>query len=378
MKSIKSTTGKSPEWNIPNVDLKQQYESIKSQIQAAINQVFQQSWFILGKQVQNFEKEFSQYCETSYGIGVASGTEALYLALKALDIGQGDEVITAPNTAVPTALAISMTKAKPVFTDIDAKTYTLDPNLLKKTLSKKTKAIIPVHLYGQMADMTPLMDIAHNNKIPIIEDACQAHGALYKGKKAGSLGLLGCFSFYPSKNLGAYGDGGMIVSKNELLVEKLKKMRNCGFSSKYHCEYQGINSRLDELHAAILRVKLKYLDKWNQARRERTALYNKLIKNEQIVKPTEAPYAHHIYHLYVIRSPKRDELQKYLAEKGIQTFIHYPAPIHLQPAYKNLKRAPGSFPIAEQCAKEILSLPMYPELAKEQIEYVCEILNRFT
>jgi dTDP-4-amino-4,6-dideoxygalactose transaminase len=377
MKNIKNTTGKVPKWHILNVDLKEQYKSIQSEIETAINQVFQQSWFILGKHVQNFEKEFSDYCKTNYGIGVASGTEALYLALKALDIGQSDEVITAPNTAVPTALAISLAKATPIFVDIDPKTYTLDPNFLKKALTKKTKAIIPVHLYGQMADMSPIMQIAENNNIPIIEDACQAHGALYHEKKSGSFGLLGCFSFYPSKNLGAYGDGGMIVSNNKQLAEKLKKMRNCGFANKYHCEYQGINSRLDELQAAILQVKLKYLDKWNQARRERAKLYNNFIKNEQIIKPIEASYARHIYHLYVIRCSKRDELQKYLAEKGIQTFIHYPTPIYLQPAYKGLDLAPGSFPIAEQCAQQILSLPMYPELKTEHIKYICDTINQF-
>ncbi len=377
MKNIKNTTGKVPKWHIPNVDLKEQYKSIQSEIETAINQVFQQSWFILGKQVQNFEKEFSDYCETNYGIGVASGTEALYLALKALDIGQGDEVITVPNTAVPTILAISLAKAAPIFVDIDPKTYTLDPNFLEKALTKKTKAIIPVHLYGQMADMSPIMYIAENNNTPIIEDACQAHGTLYHEKKSGSFGLMGCFSFYPSKNLGAYGDGGMIVSNNKQLVEKLKKMRNCGFSNKYHCEYLGINSRLDELQAAILRVKLKHLDKWNQARRERAKLYNNFIKNEQIIKPVEASYARHIYHLYVIRCSKRNELQKFLTEKGIQTFIHYPTPIYLQPAYKGLNLAPGSFPLAEQCAKEILSLPMYPELKREQIEYICDTINKF-
>jgi len=377
MKNIASTTGKLPDPQIRNVDLKEQYEAIKEEINSAINQVFQKSWFILGEQVCRFEEEFSAYCEVKYGIGVASGTDALYLALIATGIEPGDEVITAPNTAVPTVLAISLAKAKPVFVDIDPQTFTLNPDLLKPAINKKTKAVIPVHLYGQMADMKLILQIAQSHHLALIEDACQAHGALYQGKKAGSLGQMGCFSFYPSKNLGAYGDGGMIITDDPSQAEKLRQLRNCGFSSKYQCHYKGINSRLDEIQAAILRVKFKYLDKWNQTRREKAQLYNNLIKNEQIIKPIEASYARHIYHLYVIKCRKRDELQRFLAEKGIQTFIHYPTPIHLQPAYKDLNIPAGSFPIAEQCAREILSLPMYPELTREQIEYTCEAINSF-
>ena len=360
---------------IPYLDLKEQSLSIKKEIEEAINRViFNNSNFILGEELEKFEKEFAGYCNISYARGVGNGTAALYLSLLAIDIKPGDEVITVPNTAVPTVSAISSTHAVPVFVDIDPETYTIDPNKIEEKITQKTKAIIPVHLYGHPADMDPILEVAKKYNIEVIEDCAQAHGTLYKGKKVGSFGDLGCFSFYPSKNLGAFGDAGMITTNNPGLAEKVRLLRNygCNDQEKYMHEIKGFNSRLDEIQAAILRVKLKHLDTWNEKRRKLAKFYNENLKN--VITPIEKSYAKHVYHLYVIRTKKRDELQKYLKENGIGTLIHYPIPIHKQKAYSEIK---DNFPISEKYANEILSLPMYPELKEEQVLEVSKKINSF-
>ena len=359
------------------VDLKRQYKTIKTEIDATITEVFNNSWFILGKQVEAFEQEFADFCGVKYAVGVGSGTEALHLALVALGVRSGDEVITVPNTAVFTVSAISFANAKPIFVDIDAHYYTMDPAKIEDAITEKTKVILPVHLYGQCADMDEILQIARKHNLRVIEDACQAHGAGYKGKKAGTMGNVGCFSFYPSKNLGAYGDGGMIITNDFELAERLKMLRNGGQEERYYHKIKGFNSRLDEIQAAILRVKLKYLNEWNEKRRNIAKMYNKLISNLLITKPEEADYTQHIYHLYVIRCQKRNELQKYLTEKKIGAQIHYPIPVYLQEAYRDLGLEKGTCSVTERYAVEILSLPIYPELEDTEIEYICKVLNKF-
>jgi len=362
--------------NVPFVDLKRQYDSIKDEVNTKINKVLQNTHFILGENSDAFEKEFANYCGVKYGVGVASGSDALTLNLKALGIGKGDEVITAPNTFIATVDAISRNGAKPVFVDIDPETYNIDVAEIEEKITDKTKAIIPVHLYGQPADMDEIIKIAKKYDLKIIEDACQAHGAEYKGKKVGSLSDVGCFSFYPAKNLGAYGDGGMVVTNNEQIAERIKMLRNYGQSKKYYHDFIGYNSRLDEIQAAVLRVKLRYLDEWNDKRREHAKLYNELLENVSgIETPTEKEFVKHVYHLYVIRCKNRNELQNYLSSKGVSTGIHYPIPVHLQKAYKHLEYKEGDFPITEKYAKEILSLPMFPELTDEEIEAVVGLIR---
>lgn len=362
---------------IPISDLKRQYQSIKLEIDDAIKRVFSDSWFILGKQVEEFETEFAAYNGSKYAVAVGSGTEALHLALAACGIGNGDEVITVPNTAVFTVSAISFAGAKPVFVDIDGENYLMDTGKLVKAITKRTRAIIPVHLYGQCANMPEIMRIAKIHKLKVVEDACQAHGASFKNKKSGSFGDLGAFSFYPSKNLGCYGDGGMIVTDDPKMAEKLKMLRNGGQNKRYYHEIKGYNSRLDEIQAAVLRVKLKYLDKWNDERRSKAELYNKLIINKKITLPSETAGARHVYHLYVIRAAGRDKLQEYLKGKGIQTLIHYPIPVHRQKAYSDLKLKKGSFKTAESAAGQILSLPMFPEITESEIRAVSEAINNY-
>ncbi|MGH7800732.1 MAG: DegT/DnrJ/EryC1/StrS family aminotransferase [Thermodesulfobacteriota bacterium] len=362
---------------IPFVDLREQYRTIEPEIKKAITDVMRRGNFILGESVKAFEEEFAKYCGVKFGVGVGSGTEALHLALVACGIKEGDEVITVPNTAAATALAISSSNAKPVFVDIIQEFYTIDPTKIEKAITTRTKAIIPVHLYGQPADMDPILDIAERYGLSIIEDACQAHGAEYKGQKVGSLGHLGCFSFYPTKNLGAYGDGGIIVTDDEGSYGKLRLLRNYGQSDRYHHIVKGYNSRLDEIQAVILRVKLKKLDKWNEMRGKIASAYNQLLESSHVITPKEASYAKHVYHLYVIRSKRREELKHFLGKRGIQTLSHYPIPIYLQEAYRELGLKKGSYPQAEKCAEEILSLPMYPALKLEQIAYIGEVINKF-
>jgi len=362
---------------IPIVDLKRQYEMMKDEINTAIAEVLNNSWFILGKQVEAFEQEFADFCGTKFAVGVGSGTEAIHLALVSLGVHSGDEVITVPNTAVFTVSAISFANGEPVFVDIDPQTYTIDPTKIENAITTRTKVILPVHLYGQCADMGRILEIARKYNLKVIEDACQAHGAEYNTKKAGVLGDLGCFSFYPSKNLGAYGDGGMVITDNPELAERLRMLRNGGQEKRYYHKIKGFNSRLDEIQAAILRVKLKHLNEWNERRRRNAELYNRLITNKEVIKPVEATYGKHIYHLYVIRHPERDKLRGYLAENEIGTQIHYPIPIHLQEAYRDLGLKKGSCQVTERYADEILSLPVYPELTREEIQTVSQIINKF-
>lgn len=363
------------EMKINFVDLKRQYEAIKGEIDACVNRVITSCNFVLGDEVNKFEEEFAAYCKSRFCVGVGSGTDALRLSLLAAGISSGDEVITVPNTFIATTLAISEVNAKIKFVDIDPETYTIDAARIEKAISEKTKAILPVHLYGNAADMAPIMEIAEKNNLAVIEDACQAHGADYKGKKVPT-GNIGCFSFYPGKNLGCYGDGGAIVTNNEEIAEKIKMLRNYGQKIRYHHLIKGTNSRLDTIQAAVLRVKLRYIEKWNGSRRRHAKLYNELLGGV-VELPVEKEYAKHVYHLYVIRTKKRDELQGYLSKKGIASLIHYPIPIHLQKAYSDLNLGEGSFPITERYANEILSLPMFPELADEEIAYICESIKEF-
>jgi dTDP-4-amino-4,6-dideoxygalactose transaminase len=357
-------------------ELKTQYENIKADIQEAFEQVFESSWFVLGKNIEAFEKEFASYCDAKYGIGVGSGTEALHLALLACGVQPGDEVITVANTAVPTISAISFAQAIPVFIDIDPDSYTMDPKLIEAKITEKTRVILPVHLYGQSADMRPILNLAQKYHLKVIEDACQAHGAEYNGSKIGALGDMGCFSFYPSKNLGAYGDGGMVVTNDPDLADQVWMLRNYGQRKRYYHDIKGFNSRLDELQAAFLRKKLIHLNLWNERRRRLAQIYLDNL-SKAVVKPIEKDYAYHIYHLYVIRCQHRDELQQYLMKNGIQTLIHYPVPVHLQQAYQDLNIMPQSLPITEKYAGEILSLPMYPELKDDDVFYVADKINDF-
>ncbi len=363
--------------SVPFLDLKRQHNQIRKEINQAYDRVFDASAFVLGKEVSNFETEFASFCESRFCFGVSSGTSALEIALQSLEIGPGDEVITAANTFIATALAIHSVGAKPILVDCDERSHTIDTKEMEAKITSKTKAFIPVHLYGQLANMQSITDLAKKHNLFVIEDACQAHGAEQENKKAGSLGDTGCFSFYPGKNLGAYGDGGALVTNNEALAEKFVLLRNYGQKEKYVHLIKGQNSRLDSLQAAFLRVKLAKLDGWTEQRRQVALAYNKLISNAKIRLPEEINGNKHVYHLYVIRCNERDKLQAYLTGKGIVTLIHYPLPMHLQPAFKDLGHKEGAFPVTEMLSKEILSLPMYPELTTQEIEYVAEAINKF-
>lgn len=366
---------------VPFIDLTRQYQGIQEEILSATRRVLEKGKFILGEEVSAFEGEFAQYCGVRYGVGVNSGTDALYLALKAVGVGNDDEVITVANSFIASALAISFTGAKPIFVDIDPETYNMDPNqlehLLRKRRSKRIKAILPVHLYGQPAEMDSILEVASRYGLAVIEDACQAHGAEYKGKKAGSLGAMGCFSFYPTKNLGGYGDGGMVVTDHKKLYERLRLLRCYGEKKRYKHILQGGNSRLDELQAAVLRVKLKYLDRWNDQRRGKARLYRRNLEGTGVICPVEKEGNNPIYHLFVVRTRKRNALQKFLKEKEIDTLIHYPIPIHLQKVYKELGYQKGDLPITERCSLEILSLPFFPELSESEIMQVGECIKYF-
>ena len=356
---------------IPFVDLKTQYKGIEDEISAAIDQVMESCAFAGGPFVEEFEKEFAAFCQCPHAVGVGSGTEALWLALLALDVGPGDEVITVPNTFIATAEAISLCGARPVFIDIDEQTYTMNPDLLEKAITSKTKAIIPVHIFGQMADMDPIMDIARSKGVSVVEDACQAHGAEYKGQPAGSLGDAGCFSFYPGKNLGAYGEAGAVVTNNHILAKKISNLRDHGQAKRYYHTHIGCNARMDGIQGAILSVKLKHLTAWNAARIENARTYNHYLNDiDDILLPQKAEDNRHVYHIYAIRTKNRSSFINALASKDIQTGIHYPVPVHLQEAYIHLGLNPGSFPVAEKCAQEFLSLPMFPELEEGQIDYI--------
>lgn len=362
---------------IPTVDLKAQYSTIKAEIDDAIAHVLESGIYILGENVRLFEEEFAGYTGAKYGVSVASGTDAIHLALLACGIQNGDEVITVSNTATPTVLAISYTGARPVFVDIDPDTYNMDISNVERAITDKTRAILPVHLYGQAVDMGPLMELARKYDLKVIEDAAQAHGSEYRGRKVGTFGEVGCFSFYPTKNLGAYGDGGIAVTNNYEIAEKLRLLRNYGQVRSYHSLIKGYNSRLDELQAAILRVKIKKIDKWNERRRRNAFMYDDMLKGSGVIIPMESKNSRHVYHLYVVRCEKRDELREWLASNGISTNIHYPVPVHMQKAFSDLGMGPGMLPVTEKYAEQILSLPMYPELCGEQIELVSSMIARF-
>jgi len=364
------------------LDLYAQHKEINKEINAAINKVIKKSNFILGEDLRLFEKEFAKFCHTRFAVGVSSGTDALFLALLSMGIGSGDEVIVPVFTFIATANAVSYTGAKPVFVDVDSQTYCLNPEKIKRAITKRTKAIIVVHLFGHPADMDPILDIAKKYNLKVIEDAAQAHGAIYNyrglRKKVGSIGDIGCFSFYPTKNLGAFGDAGAIVTDNKTIYEKLLILRDCGRVSKYEHKILGFNARLDTLQAAILRVKLKKLNIWNRLRRQKAKLYTKLLSDiKAVIPPKEKKNVKHVYHLYVIRVRNREKLCQILSNYRIPFFIHYPIPLHLQAAYRNLRGKKGDFPVAERVSEEIVSLPMYPLLKEAQIRYIAKLIKGF-
>ncbi len=363
---------------VPFLDLKVQYQEIKQELSPIIEQIMTDCAFIGGPQVSGFENEFADYCGSKYCIGVNSGTDALRFALMASGVGPGDEVITVPNTFIATSEAISQTRATPLFCDIDPNTCNMDPQALETHISPRTKAIIPVHLYGQPADMDAILSIARAKGLFVIEDACQAHGALYKKKRAGSMGIAGCFSFYPGKNLGAFGEGGAVVTRDGDLAAKIRMIRDHGQSQKYYHDIEGYNGRLDAIQAAVLRLKLKRLEDWNNDRRRHAKTYNQLLSEiPGITIPYEMDDVQSVYHLYVIHLDNRDSLQKYLADKGISTGLHYPMPLHLQKAYAAMGHAQGAFPHAEKSANRLLSLPMFPQLTQTQIETVANAVKNF-
>jgi dTDP-4-amino-4,6-dideoxygalactose transaminase len=361
---------------VPFLDLKAQYEDLKSEIDGAIADVISRTAFAGGPFVAQFEREFAAFCGAEYAVGVGSGTDALWLALLALDVGPGDEVITAVNTFIATAEAISFAGAVPVFVDVDEVTYTMDPACVEKAITPRTRAIIPVHLFGQMADMGSILAIADRHNLLVIEDACQAHGADYHGTRAGAMGVAGCFSFYPGKNLGAYGEAGGIVTNDEALAKRLTMLRDHGQERKYVHSVVGWNGRMDGLQGAVLSVKLKHLSQANSLRQQHAATYRQLLEAVPGVQlPAEAGYGAHVYHVFTVRVDRRDEVLQALRDRGIGCGIHYPIPLHLQEAYASLGLGRDAFPVAERCAAEFLSLPMYPELTEPQIRHVAEVLT---
>ncbi len=361
---------------VPFLDLKAQHDLLKKEVLAGIEEVIAASAFAGGPFVERFEQEFAKFCDCKYAIGVGNGTDALWLALLALGIGAGDEVITVPNSFMATAEAISYTGAKPVFVDVDERTYTMDSGLLEKAITSRTKAIIPVHLYGQCADMDPILDIARRRGLAVIEDACQAHGADYKGRKAGSLGIAGAFSFYPGKNLGAFGEAGAVTTNDAELAKKIQMFRDHGQARKYHHAVIGWNARMDGIQGEVLRIKLKNLSENNQLRRTHAGVYDRQLAGVAgLTLPYRAGYGTHVYHLYVVRVGNRERFMQQLNARGIGCAIHYPVAIHLQGAYASLGLKRGSFPITERCSDEIVSLPMFPELTSEQVSAVCEAVK---
>lgn len=364
--------------NIPFVDLKAQYHAIQPEVNAAIADVLENTDFILGRAVGEFEEAFAAYCDTEYAIGVDSGYSALELILRAYDIGPGDEVITAANTFVATVLAITMCGATPVLVDADPVTYNLDPNQLEAAITPATRAILPVHLYGQPADMDPIITIARKHGLLVFEDAAQGHGGRYHGRRVGALSDAAAFSFYPGKNLGAYGDGGAVVTNDRTVADRLRLLRNLGQRVKYQHEVKGFNRRLDTIQAAVLKTKLPHLDHWNAQRRRAAADYQRLLAGiPGVVTPSVAKDVEHVYHLYVIRTPNRDAMQECLKKAGVATGLHYPTPIHLQQAYCELGYQRGEFPVTEGLAADILSLPIYPELTSDMVAYVAETIHQF-
>lgn len=361
--------------HVPFVDLKAQYSSIQLEVALAIQEILDTCGFIGGEPVESFEREFATYSDARFAIGVANGTDALHLALRAMGVGGGDEVITAANTFIATAAAIRMAGATPVFVDIDPDTYTIDPALIEAAITPRTRAIVPVHLYGQPTDMGPIMEIAERRGLLVLEDAAQAHGAEYGGRRIGSIGHAAAFSFYPGKNLGAYGDGGAITTNDEALAARLAQLRDHGRTTKYEHAVVGYNSRLDAIQANILRVKLRYLDLWNEQRRAAATRYAEGLAGAGLATPCVRPGSTHVYHLYVVETPDRAALQAQLAAAGVSSGIHYPVPLHLQPAFRELGYRPGDMPRSEAATARILSLPMFPELSAEQIELTCRTVR---
>lgn len=363
--------------NIPFLDLKAQYDTIKDEIDGAIMQVVTSGSYIMGPNVVEFEREAANYLGVKHAISVANGTDALVLTLKALGLGEGDEIITSPFTFFASAESISQVGSKPIFADIDPKTFNIDPEDVANRINKNTKAIIPVHIFGQSAKMDELMDIARQHGLYVIEDACQSIGSKYKDKKTGAIGDAGCFSFFPTKNLGCYGDGGMIATNDDALNEELRLLKVHGSYKKYYHSRIGYNSRLDEIQAAVLRVKLKYIDKWNTARRDKAKIYNDLLKDTPVITPFEDDNATHVYHLYTILAPDRDRLQEYLKDKGIITGIYYPKPLHLQKVYEDLGYKQGDLPVVESVSANAISLPLYPEISQDHQHYVAQEIKNF-
>ncbi len=362
---------------IPFVDLKTQYRNLRGPIRAAIDRVCQRADFILGSEVAEFEREFAAFSGTPHAVGVASGTGALVLALRALGLGKGDDVLVPANTFISSVLAISHVGARPVFVDIDPVTQLIDPEAAAARVTARSKAILPVHLFGQTADMDAIGKLARKKKLKVVEDACQAHGAEFRGRQAGSMSDIAAFSFYPGKNLGAYGDGGAVTTSSAKLDAAVRELRNIGQSAKNVHTWIGYNERLDTLQAAVLRVKLARLRDWNEKRRKTAALYTRGLRGLPVATPVERDGNRHIYHLYVIRAPRRDALSAYLGKQGIGTGIHYPTPVPLQPCYGDLKTKKGAFPESERAAREILSLPIFPEITPAQVRRVCETIGQF-
>lgn len=361
---------------VPFIDLRSHHAPLLEEINGAIREVIDSAAFAGGPFVTRFEEEFAAYCNCPYAVGVGSGTEALWLVLLALGVGPGDEVITVPNSFMATAEAITYCGAKPVFVDVDERTYTMDPAWLERTVTARTKAIIPVHLFGQPADMDPIVEFAREHGLFVVEDACQAPGAEYKGRKVGTLGDAACFSFYPGKNLGAFGEAGAVVTSNAEWEEKIRILRDHGQVRKYHHTMVGWNCRMDGIQAAVLRIKLQHLDRGNKLRRAHAAHYDRALDSvEEVITPVQAFWARHVHHIYAIRAQDRDAVLRLLADKGVGCGVHYPVPIHLQEAYRTLGYQQGVFPIAERCAAEFISLPMFPELTSTQIETVTEAVK---
>jgi dTDP-4-amino-4,6-dideoxygalactose transaminase len=360
---------------IPFNDLQAQYRSIKPDIDAAVLAVFDKAQFILGPAVTAFEHDFAAFSRTSEAVGVNSGTSALHLSLLAAGVGPGDEVITVPYTFVATVSAIEYAGAKPVFVDVEPDYWTMDPAKLEAAITPRTKAIIPVHLYGQPADMDPILAIARTHKLTVVEDACQSHGAEYHGRRCGSMGEIGCFSFYPGKNLGAYGEGGAVVTNDAAIAAKIRLLRSWGEEVRYEHKYRGFNYRMDGVQGAVLGVKLRHLETWTEARRAHAKLYDELLATTPAQRPVERPGSRHVYHIYVVRLVDRDRWRQRLTDAGIQSGVHYPIPVHLQPAYADLGYGRGDFPVSECVAGEVLSLPMFPEMTRQQIEAVAAVLR---
>ncbi len=363
--------------NVQFIDFREQYETIKTEVDHGLKQVIEKGNFILGQEEKDFEEALAKYCGAKYGVGVNSGTDALYLALASLDIGPQDEVILPTFTFIATALCVSFTGAKPVFADVENQTYNLDPKQVEKLITKKTKAIIPVHIYGQSANIAEIKKLAQAHKIKIVEDAAQAHGAVYQGQRIGSLGDVSCFSFYPTKSLGAFGDGGMIVTSQQEVYQKALMLRDYGRTGRYEHKIKGYNSRLDTIQAVVLSAKLKRLDEWNKMRADNADYYRKVLKGVKgVVLPEVKNDRTHVYQTFAVRLKNRDQVSEAMKQKGVSVLIHYPIPLHLQEAYQELGYKKGDFPVAETLAQEVLSLPMFPHMTHQQIDYVCDVLKQ--